>query len=160
MTPNIGQGANTAIEDVAVLASLLNRVIHADALHKPSGSCMEMMLQEYKTLRYERAKSTYERSRFGARFHTRDNWLKALVGRYVFQYVGGLIENRTSKALAGGNIIDFLPRPNRLESGCVTHFHKGQKRTQRQWTLLWVSSLALFLFYPWIRSYLHSTTFW
>ncbi|CDM27378.1 hypothetical protein DTO013E5_8492 [Penicillium roqueforti] len=160
MTPNIGQGANTAIEDVAVLASLINRVVHADALHKPSESCIETMLQKYKTLRYERAKSTYERSRFGARFHTRDNWLKALVGRYVFQYVGGLIENRTSKTLAGGNVIDFLPRPHRLETGCVTRLPKGQGRPQQQWTLLWVSSLVLFLFLPWLRSYLPSATFW
>ncbi|KAJ6179789.1 hypothetical protein N7519_010250 [Penicillium mononematosum] len=157
MTPNIGQGANTAIEDVAVLASLINRMIHADDLHKPSESCIETMLQEYKTLRYEPAKSTYQRSRFGARFHTRDNWLKALVGRYVFQYVGGLIENRTVKTLAGGNTIDFLPRPERLEAGSVAQLPKGQDSPQRQWTLLWVSSLALFLFFPWLGSYLHST---
>ncbi|CAI7650768.1 unnamed protein product [Penicillium glandicola] len=159
MTPNIGQGANTAIEDVAVLASLINRAVHADSFQTPSESCIETMLQEYKSLRYERAKSTYQRSRFGARFHTRDNWLKALVGRYVFQYVGGLIENRTAKTLAGGDTIDFLPLPERPETGCVAQLPKGTENPQRPWTLLWVSSLVLCLLFPWLGSYLHST-FW
>ncbi|KAJ5952967.1 uncharacterized protein N7479_011380 [Penicillium vulpinum] len=159
MTPNIGQGANTAIEDVAVLASLIKRVVSADALHKPSETCIETMLREYKNLRYERVKSTYQRSRFGARFHTRDNWLKAIVGRYVFQYVNGLVEKQTAKTLAGGDSIDYLPRPERLQTGCEIQLHKGQKDPQRQWKLLWVSSLALCLLFPWLGSYLHST-FW
>lgn len=159
MTPNIGQGANTAIEDVAVLASLINRLVCANPVDKPSEVCVETMLREYKSLRYERAKSTYQRSRFGARFHTRDNWLKALVGRYVFQHVGGLIENRTAQTLAGGEMIDYLPRPKRSELSTMAQLPKLQRNPQRQWTLLWVSSLVLCLFFPWVGSYLHST-FW
>ncbi|KAJ5787609.1 hypothetical protein N7457_002599 [Penicillium paradoxum] len=157
MTPNIGQGANTAIEDVAVLASLINRTVNMDPSNTPAEDYIEKMLREYKRLRYERAKSTYERSRFGARFHTRDNWLKAFIGRYVFQYVGGLVENQASKNLAGGDMIDFLPQPQRTKSGCVTQPPKAHGSLKRQWALLWMSSLVLCLFFPWIGSYLHST---
>ncbi|KUL81853.1 hypothetical protein ZTR_09748 [Talaromyces verruculosus] len=77
MAPNIGQGANTAIEDAAVLASLLNRLIIKGTVHNPSSAAIDEMLREYKTLRFERVKSTCRRAKFGARFHARDDWLKA-----------------------------------------------------------------------------------
>ncbi|KAJ5143331.1 uncharacterized protein N7515_002118 [Penicillium bovifimosum] len=156
MTPNIGQGANTAIEDAAVLASLINRVVCSTGSLQPTKIRIEAMLREYKGLRYERAKSTYERSRFGARFHTRDNWLKALVGRYVFQHVGGFIEKRTIKTLAGGDRIEFLPQPKRTESLCVTEISQGHRSTPRHWILVCISSLVLCLVFPCIGSYLHS----
>jgi FAD dependent monooxygenase len=159
MTPNIGQGANTAIEDAAVLASLINRVVCSTGSLQPTEDRIEAMLREYNGLRYERTKDTYERSRFGARFHTRDNWLKALVGRYAFQYVGGLIEKRITKSLAGGDMIEYLPRPQRSELLCVTEMPQVRGSPPRKWLLLWMYSLVLCLLFPWIGSYLHST-FW
>ncbi|KAJ5223934.1 hypothetical protein N7468_008476, partial [Penicillium chermesinum] len=108
MTPNIGQGANTAIEDAAVLASLIHGLSQGDISHSKSTKAIESMLQEYQSLRYGRAMSTYQRSRFGARFHTRDDWVKRSAGRYIFPYIGPLIERATSKVLATGDTVDFL----------------------------------------------------
>lgn len=159
MTPNIGQGANTAIEDAAVLASLINRLVNVDGVCQPSVACMDKLLQEYKSIRYERVRSTCERAKFGARFHTRDSWLKGLVGRYVYPHVSSLIETRACKILAGGNVIDFLPMPDRSVGGHPTGVPKVTKPSQRPWALLWISSLVIFFFFSPMRSYLFSA-FW
>lgn len=157
MTPNIGQGANTAIEDVAVLSSLINRLVDVNGIQKPSQTNIDAMLREYKSLRYERAKSTCERAKFGARFHTRDDWLKAFVGRYIFPHIGNLIVARTSKTLAGGDIVDFLPLPERNTVGHPMPSPKETKYPRKPWAMLWISSLVVCLFVPWIRSYLLSS---
>lgn len=154
MTPNIGQGANTAIEDVAVLASLINRLVNVDSTQKPSETHIEIMLQEYKRLRYGSVKSTCERAKFGARFHTRDDWLKTLVGRYVFPHAISLTETRIAKILARGDIIDFLPPPERTRSRNFTRSSKDMEHPRGLWVLLWISSLVLCLFLLWIRHYL------
>jgi hypothetical protein len=68
MTPNIGQGANTAAEDAAVLASLIRRLAAPDSA--ATGLTVDAVLREYASQRYRRVKSTYQRSYFGARLHT------------------------------------------------------------------------------------------
>ncbi|KAJ6155245.1 hypothetical protein N7470_005811 [Penicillium chermesinum] len=143
MTPNIGQGANTAIEDAAVLASLIHGLSQGDISHSKSTKAIESMLQEYQSLRYGRAMSTYQRSRFGARFHTRDDWVKRSAGRYIFPYIGPLIERATSKVLATGDTVDFLPLPGRTGSGWTSNSSKAKKESWLRWYFLWGSSLVL-----------------
>lgn len=153
MTPNIGQGANTAIEDAAVLASLIHRLVHVDDTPSLSEVHIESMLREYRSLRYDRAKSTYQRSRFGARFHTRDDWAKALAGRYIFPFIGGLVQRGTTQVLARGDTVDFLPSPKRSGPGWIQKSSKGQTITRLQWRLLCIFSLTLCWAFFWIRPY-------
>ncbi|CEL11273.1 ausM [Aspergillus calidoustus] len=115
MTPNIGQGANTAAEDAAVLASLLQR-LSTSASSTTSGT-IDAVLREYVSLRYKRVKSTYQRAYFGARLHTRDNVLKCFVGRYIFPRFSQQVLERTSQAIAGAPLVDFLPTPKRSGAG-------------------------------------------
>ncbi|KAJ5827572.1 hypothetical protein N7447_004335 [Penicillium robsamsonii] len=153
MTPNIGQGANTAIEDAAALASLIHRLVHVDGISSISDFHVESILRQYRSLRYDPAKSTYERSRFGARFHTRDNWAKAFIGRYVFPFIGGLVERGTANVLARGEMIDFLPFPERSGPGWIQKCPKGQKNPLLRWRLLWIFPLTLCWAFLWLRPY-------
>jgi FAD dependent monooxygenase len=158
MAPNIGQGANTAIEDVAVLSSLVNRLINKGTAHSPSSDEIENMLQEYKTLRFERVKSTCGRAKFGARFHARDDWIKAWIGRYVFPRIAGLVESQASSVLVGGGMIDFLPIPERNTGGHPSKRLDVGKPDQRPWTMLWISSFLVFLSLPVMHHYLLSAS--
>ncbi|KAL3443344.1 hypothetical protein BJX65DRAFT_298416 [Aspergillus insuetus] len=115
MTPNIGQGANTAAEDAAVLASLLQQLAK---LNSSTTSCaIDAVLREYASSRYERVKSTYQRAYFGARLHTRDDVLKSFIGRYLFPRFSQQVLERTSQAIAGAPLVDFLPIPKRSGAG-------------------------------------------
>ncbi|KAJ5519071.1 Monooxygenase FAD-binding [Penicillium expansum] len=156
MTPNIGQGANTAIEDVAVLSSQINRLVNIDGIQKPLETDIEAMLQEYKIQRFDRAKGTCARASFGARFHTRDDRVKAFVGRYIFPHIGSLIVRRTSKILSGGDILDYLPVPDRNKENNHTEISTKTNLAPRPWAMLWITSLLVCLLIPWIRSYLLS----
>ncbi|KAJ5388990.1 Monooxygenase FAD-binding, partial [Penicillium cataractarum] len=152
MAPNIGQGANTAIEDVAVLSSLLNHVIKNCEGQNPSNHAIEKMLQEYQRLRFGRVKNTCSRAKFGARFHTRDNWLKAWIGRYIFPRLDRLAESQASNALTGGGTVDFLPIPER--SKLLSRGSHVRKPTQRLWAMIWALCIAVFLFFPFTRHFL------
>lgn len=114
MTPNIGQGANTAIEDASVLASLLNNLSKSSTEDGTSAYAMTKLLDEFQSTRYERAKNTHDKSRFGARLHTRDDMIKTLIGRYVFPYAGPRILERSVKSLATAHSVEYLPFPRRL----------------------------------------------
>lgn len=142
MTPNIGQGANTAIEDAAVLASLINRLARMNKAGTISEANIVSMLQEYQGRRYARGKNTYLRSRFGARLHTRDDWIKALAGRYLLPYIGSFVERKTTGVLAHGDFVDFLPLPQRSGSGWTNKCIEEQKPHSAYWRLLWISPLA------------------
>lgn len=114
MTPNIGQGANTALEDASVLASLLNNLSKLSAEDGTSAYAITKLLNEYQSTRYERAKNTHDKSRFGARLHTRDDMIKTLIGRYVFPYAGPRVLERSVKSLATAHSVEYLPFPKRL----------------------------------------------
>lgn len=114
MTPNIGQGANTAIEDASVLASLLNKLSKLTTKNDIPTSTMMRLLDEFQSTRYERAKNTHDKSRFGARLHTRDDVVKTLIGRYVFPYAGPRVLERSVKSLATAHSVEYLPSPRRL----------------------------------------------
>jgi FAD dependent monooxygenase len=115
MTPNIGQGANTAAEDAAVLATLIQRLSSSGS---STTSCtIDAVLRDYVSQRHERVKSTYQRAYFGARLHTRDDVLKSFIGRYIFPRVSQQVLERTSQAIAGAPLVDFLPTPKRSGAG-------------------------------------------
>ncbi|KAL2783205.1 hypothetical protein BJX66DRAFT_349697 [Aspergillus keveii] len=115
MTPNIGQGANTAAEDAAVLATLIQRLSTSGS---SATSCtIDAVLRDYVSQRHERVKSTYQRAYFGARLHTRDDVLKLFIGRYIFPRVSQQVLEKTSQAIAGAPLVDFLPTPKRSGAG-------------------------------------------
>lgn len=131
------------MEDAAILASLLNRMLNSDSSANPPNSRnIQNLLQEFQALRYNRVKDVCRRSWFGARLHTRDDFIKAFVGRYIFPYISGnLVTARTSMAIAGGKMIDYLPSPKRSGVGWVEYAVNAQpKAYQRQWTLVCISS--------------------
>ncbi|PKX90478.1 FAD-dependent oxidoreductase [Aspergillus novofumigatus IBT 16806] len=101
MTPNIGQGANVAIEDAAALASLLSSLRKCDV---PSYSEIESVLQQYQRARYNRVCSVYSMSRFLVRLQARDGLLYTMFGRYYAPYAGDLPADVASETIASGEI--------------------------------------------------------
>ncbi|CAI7628965.1 unnamed protein product [Penicillium bialowiezense] len=64
MTPNIGQGANMAIEDAAALTNLLRNLLTQEGTSLPTDTQINTLLRQYRTIRYERVNSIYRSSRF------------------------------------------------------------------------------------------------
>ncbi|CDM28240.1 hypothetical protein DTO013E5_3852 [Penicillium roqueforti] len=117
ITPNIGQGANMAIEDAAALANLLQRLRKGSGSWPPTDGQVEALLNQYRNIRHGRVKSVYKSSRFLVRLHARDSLLKTLLGRYCVPYAGDLPAYIGSKSIADGVMCDFLPPPRRGGGG-------------------------------------------
>ena len=140
MTPNIGQGANMAIEDAAVLTNLLRRLLGDFPTSPPTNDQIEMLLRRYRNIRFDRVDSIYRTSRFLVRFQARDGLLKTLFGRYYAPYAGDLPADMASKTIADGEMCDFLPPPKRCGSGWERY-----RRNKSGWGLGGKATLYIFI---------------
>jgi FAD dependent monooxygenase len=128
MTPNLGQGANMAIEDAAALATLLSSLLKRRGnLDLPSTAQIESLLQQYRQARYRRVCSVYNQSRFLVRLQARDGLFHTLFGRYYAPYAGDLPADVASETIAGGGICEFIPRSSK-DRWRVYHRRRGSGR--------------------------------
>lgn len=142
MTPNSGEGANCAIEDVAALANLLNEHAATNArLHKLSTKELSTLLDDYGKTRFGRISTIYNVSRLVVRLHGRDTLPLRLIGRYYMPRSGKLPVNVASKIIAGSVALDFLPLPPRSGPGWETF--KPKESSPRWWTVVAATSTIL-----------------
>ncbi|KOS19953.1 6-hydroxynicotinate 3-monooxygenase [Escovopsis weberi] len=80
MAPNIGQGANMAIEDAAILSSILSKanLRGNDPTMKPE---LEDLLQEYVKMQHPRTKEVCDQSEFVVRMQSNSDMAKTILGR-------------------------------------------------------------------------------
>jgi FAD dependent monooxygenase len=148
MTPNIGQGANMAIEDAAALTNLLRNLEKLPSTLSSGTAQIETMLRQYRSLRYERVESIYRDSRFLVRFQARDGLLNILLSRYYAPYAGDLPADMASKTIADGVMCDFLPPPTRSGDGWKRYRRNSRLRGWRFQAMLYIIMLAIL--YTWI----------
>lgn len=148
MTPNIGQGANMAIEDAAVLTNLLRRLLIENPItRRISDDQVDTLLRQYRNIRYDRTNSIYRSSRFLVRFQARDDLLKTLFGRYYAPYAGDLPADMASKTIAGGEMCDFLPAPKHCGDGWEKYKPNGKRWSGIQMALF---VLMFAILYKWV----------
>lgn len=148
MTPNIGQGANMAIEDAAALANLLRHLKQTGGPSLPTEYQIGILLHQYRTIRYERVKSIYRSSRFLVHFQARDGLLNLLLTRYYAPYAGDLPADMASKTIADGVMCEFLPPPKRSGDGWQRYRKKGQ--SWGWWTNAMLFTLILTIMNMWV----------
>ncbi|KAL4866262.1 hypothetical protein BDV12DRAFT_210620 [Aspergillus spectabilis] len=103
MTVITGQGANCAIEDAAVLATLLDRSTKMGGNKRyPNNHNIAAILDEFRMIRHARSKTVYERSRFGVRVQTCDGLAERLIGRYIMPHRKDHLAETSSTLMAEG----------------------------------------------------------
>lgn len=113
MTPNVGQGANTAIESAAALANVLKKTIDLRPGSSPSNIDIGNALESFVKRRMSRVKKLFSKSKFLVRLMARDDKIKLILGRYIVPYLGDFPAKTAGGAIAGGEVLDFLPSPQR-----------------------------------------------
>ncbi|KAM4059005.1 FAD binding domain-containing protein [Hirsutella rhossiliensis] len=111
MTPNIGQGANMAIEDVAVLVNALWK----GNLHKAMAdtAAMEDLLSIVSATRLARTQSVCKQSEFLTRLQANDGLVKRLLGRYVLPALHDIPAGSSAAVLGGKQRLAFVDLPAR-----------------------------------------------
>ncbi|KAE8340703.1 hypothetical protein BDV24DRAFT_151823 [Aspergillus arachidicola] len=135
MTPNIGQGANTAIEDATVLTNLLYDRLSKNGHKKIARPALEQLLGEFQSERFSRVNKIYQDSRFLVRLHARDGIVKSLLARYIVPHMTELPADLASKSIADSPIISFLPLPSRSGPGWL-QWSRKQRRPATPWILV------------------------
>ncbi|KAJ9217703.1 hypothetical protein DTO166G4_885 [Paecilomyces variotii] len=149
MTPNFGQGANCAIEDAALLASLLESVLHnndhgAGTPRKPSDlEDIDSLLRLYQQRRYSRVKSIYRQSRMVTRLHARDGLFNIIIGRYYAPYAADLPADIASKAIADAEMLRYLPVCQRSGPGWAEYCSGQRTNTWSWWAMLIIIALIV-----------------
>ncbi|CAG8894999.1 unnamed protein product [Penicillium egyptiacum] len=149
MTPNIGQGANMAIEDAASLANLLQSLRKGLGTWPPTDGQVKTLLQQYRSIRHGRVNSVYKSSRVLVRLHARDGLIKTLIGRYYVPYAGDLPAYIGSKSIADGVMCDFLPPPKRSGDGWERYRTKGSRLPQASLYVLILAILYTYMDREW-----------
>lgn len=109
MSPNMGQGANTAIEAVAALTNGLRTLINANNPDKPSERELNKMLQNFNQKQVKRLDTVHGDSRFVTRLEALDGVFKWIFARYVMAYCGDLLVGNLARIVEGGGVLDFIP---------------------------------------------------
>lgn len=111
MTINLGQGANCAIEDVAVLSNLLRDFLAKKESTKPTYQELEGLLRHFNRVHLSRVAQIYAMSRTVSRVHAQDGLLRAIIGRYLMPCFAGRFESRPFNMIADAAALDFIPLP-------------------------------------------------
>lgn len=132
MTPNMGQGANSAIESVAALVNHLNHMINVRRIIAPSDDQIAECLESFTQSRLKRARKTVDSAAFLTRLQARDGLIYQFIGRYIVPFAGDFPADYASGVIREAPKLDFLPCPRR--SGV----YWAQKERQ---PLLWVDRI-------------------
>ncbi|RAL12393.1 putative FAD binding monooxygenase [Aspergillus homomorphus CBS 101889] len=116
MTPNLGQGANSAIEDAAVLANeIRDALVGAQNPTSLSDRAVDALLSRFSTKRLARMTKVYRASKAVVRVQTRQVWLYNLILRHLVPYSGSLPAKQVTKIFEDAAALTFVPLPRR---GC------------------------------------------
>ncbi|KAJ5644826.1 hypothetical protein N7507_010837 [Penicillium longicatenatum] len=117
-TPNIGQGAALAIEDAASLANHIVKLAQKDS--DITSADISQSLTHWGTSLRPRARTVCDGGAMFTRLEALANWPLKLVALYLSPHLGGIFADIVSITHLGAPTLDFLPLPEREETGSVT----------------------------------------
>ncbi|KAG6061916.1 hypothetical protein E4U16_002006 [Claviceps sp. LM84 group G4] len=112
MAPNIGQGANMAIEDAAQLSNLISKNILSSP-GKASVTVIESLLQEFTALQRARTESICGQSEFLVRMHANEGIGRRLLGRYLIPMLEDAPAAVSGVSIQGAPMIESMGIPVR-----------------------------------------------
>ncbi|KAL2842634.1 hypothetical protein BJX68DRAFT_270569 [Aspergillus pseudodeflectus] len=128
MTPNLGQGANLAIEDAAELANTLHALLTSHRMRnpgahkhqqKPSAPSLTTALTSFERKHLARATHIVNMSALMSRLHARQGLFYTILGRYIPPLFPSLPAELISAVVHGAPVLEFLPVPPREATGWV-----------------------------------------
>ncbi|KAF7592167.1 hypothetical protein BBP40_000654 [Aspergillus hancockii] len=132
MTPNQGQGANTAIEAAACLANVLHALSQKAEGERLSGSEINHVLEDFNRAHFQRLAGIHQSSEFLTRLQACDGLVKSIFARYVAPHCGDSTVAGVAGLATSGPVLGFIP---------LTERSGRDWRTLSSWVPL-VSSIA------------------
>ena len=113
MAPNLGQGANLAVEDAASLTNTLEQLLRETSSRTPTIGELETALGAFNKEEYSRASGIYNSAKSTSRIQARDGLLNTLIGRYFVPYAGNFPTEMAARSIGAGCLLRCLGPPAR-----------------------------------------------
>ncbi|OQD69870.1 hypothetical protein PENPOL_c002G07909 [Penicillium polonicum] len=146
LTPNIAQGANTAIEGAAAVANGLHQLLHHNGLNQPSYDEIQEVLGRYSQSQRKRMKKLHWISHMVTRLQSREGLINKFVGRYIYSHTGNSTFYLTGKMIAQGPVLNYLSTPKEIEIGLRASFDQyGKDGGDMPWktTIMFIALLTI-----------------
>ncbi|KAE8329154.1 hypothetical protein BDV39DRAFT_203419 [Aspergillus sergii] len=140
MTPNLGQGGNSAIESAASLANTLASLIEASREPRVSVKDLNDYLQPWQKKRQDRVKDVFKSAHDLTRLEALVTWKDKCIALYLFPYISSYLADGASKTIVGATKLDCVPLPPRSLQCTMpfTNFHPPRDEAiwkRALWTL-------------------------
>lgn len=130
IAPHTGQGANCAMEDAAVLSSLLVQQLQQPSRKTvPSLAEWEHMFTAFTQLRRKRTLQVAHAAGMAMRLHALEGLFRRVLARYYLPYAKDMPADRASKGIADAPLLRFLPVPERSGPGWVLFASEAKTRS-------------------------------
>ncbi|GCB21301.1 2-heptyl-3-hydroxy-4(1H)-quinolone synthase [Aspergillus awamori] len=142
MTPNLGQGGNSAIECAASLANSLSILVHGPTKPKRDSRDIHQCMQAWQNIRQKRldhiSQSAYKLTRIEALAGLKEK----IIGLYLLPYLSQYLVDQTSATVVGAARIDCLPLPPKsLE--CTMPYLDDDNSVSKEGNELWKRALSI-----------------
>ena len=113
MTPNLGQGGNTAIESAASVANAIHELIAQKRPTRPSTREIECALKSHQNRREERVEKILKLANKATRIEALRGPFEEFLAMHVFPHIGGLMQDNFCAYEVAAEKLDFLPETER-----------------------------------------------
>ncbi|KAK1142482.1 hypothetical protein N8T08_007844 [Aspergillus melleus] len=139
MTPNMGQGGNSAMESAALLSNYLFQFKNQE---DHSYSAINSCLQAWQRARQLRANIICENANQLTRTEAFESPKDKFKATYLLPWMQGLLLDKISMGLIGAEKLDFLPLPARSTQGTMSFIQQYDRLSEPIWKrALSISSL-------------------
>ncbi|KAI9369039.1 hypothetical protein BJX61DRAFT_549898 [Aspergillus egyptiacus] len=109
MSPNMGQGANTAIEAAAALTNGLRKLIMEHSPDKPPERALTAVLEDFNQKQFKRLETVHGDAQFVTRLEALDGKILRFFARHVMGHCGDLLVGNLARIVEKGSVLDFVP---------------------------------------------------
>ncbi|KAE8355657.1 flavo protein monooxygenase [Aspergillus coremiiformis] len=146
MNPEIGQGANMAIEDAAALTNVLQGLLARLGGEKPSTADLAVAMRTFNRHRLPRTTRLCVYGTLLSRLTNRDGIFNALLGRYIVPYSLGLSSYLTKHIITHADWLEYIDVPVRAGPDFA---RPGRERRVSPALIPLVTSTVVSLFFLW-----------
>lgn len=119
MTPNLGQGGNSAIESAAALANSLASLLQASHESSPAVEELNKCLQSWQEKRRPRVQAIFKSAYSLTRLEALSTLKSKAIAHYLMPYLEHYLVDKSSRTFVGATKIDYLPPPAKSLAGTM-----------------------------------------
>ena len=111
MTPNAGQGGNSAIESAASLTNHLTKLLKSNP--SPKTDDIDKCLHTWEGRRQKRQTTIWNQAHDLTRMEACETWKDKLISLHLLPYLSAFMVNHASAGIVGAEKLESLPSPPR-----------------------------------------------